>query len=102
MVGTDTPLLFMVPGLSLHQEMEVMVEAGLSPLQVIKSASYNPSRYFATEDQLGLIRENYIADLILLNSNPLEQINNSRDIFAVIKNGRYLDREHLDSLLQPK
>ena len=88
MAGTDTPLGFLIPGFSLHVELELLVESGLSELDAIKTATINPSKYFKMQDYLGLIKKNYIADLVLLNSNPLEDIKNTRQISAVIKNGK--------------
>jgi len=88
MAGTDTPLGFLIPGFSLHVELELLVESGLSELEAIKTATINPSKYFKMQDYLGLIKKNYIADLVLLNSNPLEDIKNTRQISAVIKNGK--------------
>tara|TARA_B100001175_G_scaffold269600_1_gene241425 strand:- start:4078 stop:4839 length:762 start_codon:yes stop_codon:yes gene_type:complete len=87
MAGTDTPLGFLIPGFSLHVELELLVESGLSELDAIKTATINPSKYFKMQDSLGQIKKNYIADLILLNSNPLDDIKNTLEISAVIKNG---------------
>ncbi len=87
MAGTDTPLGFLIPGFSLHTELELLVESGMSELDALKSATINPSRYFKMENDLGLIKEGYIADLILLNKNPLNNIKNTLDIYAVIKDG---------------
>ena len=91
MAGTDTPLGFLIPGFSLHVELELLVESGLSELDAIKTATINPSKYFKMQDYLGLIKKNYIADLVLLNSNPLENIKNTRQISAVIKNGKIFE-----------
>ena len=88
MAGTDTPLGFLIPGFSLHTELELLVESGMSELDAIKSATINPSRYFKMENHLGLIKKGYIADLILLNTNPLENIKNTLDISLVIKDGK--------------
>ena len=87
MAGTDTPLGFLIPGFSLHIELELLVESGMSELDALKSATINPSRYFKMENDLGLIKEGYVADLILLNKNPLNNIKNTLDIYAVIKDG---------------
>ena len=88
MAGTDTPLGFLIPGFSLHIELELLVESGMSELDAIKTATINPSRYFNMENYLGLIKEGYIADLILLNTNPLENIKNTLDISLVVKDGK--------------
>ena len=99
MAGTDTPIFFLTPGLSLHEELAVLVEAGLSPLEALKSATTNPAAYFNLEKELGKIAINNWADLVILNANPLEDINNTKEINAVIKQGKYFNREHLDGLL---
>ena len=76
-----------------------MSKAGFSNLDVIYSATFAPAKYFGMEDTLGSIKPNRIADLIILNKNPIENIDNTKDIWSVIKNGNYLDRSELDSLL---
>ena len=100
MAGTDTPIGFLVPGLSLHQEIHQLNEAGLSNLEALKTATINPSKYFNLQDSLGRIKNNYIADLIILDKNPLDDIRNTKSIKAVIKDGKYLDRKYLDSIVR--
>lgn len=102
MAGTDCPIFFLTPGRSLHEELSVLVKAGLSPLEAIKSATLNPARYFGLEDELGSIKENMWADLLILNQNPLEDINNSLSIEAVIREGKLHDRNALDAMLEFK
>ena len=99
MAGTDTPIGYLIPGRSLHIELEVMVESGFSNLEAIKSATVNPAKFFGLENKEGRIKNGYKADLVILNSNPLENIRNTQDISAVIKNGEFLSRELLDSLI---
>ena len=98
MAGTDTPLGYLTPGFSLHYELELMVESGLTELQALTTATLQPSKYFRMEDSLGLVKKDYIADLILLNENPLEEIARTKDIFAVIKDGNFIDKARLDQL----
>ncbi|MGB2312984.1 MAG: amidohydrolase family protein [Flavobacteriaceae bacterium] len=98
MAGTDTPLGYLTPGFSLHYELELMVESGLTELQALATATLQPAKYFRMEDSLGLVKKNYIADLILLNENPLEDIARTKDIFAVIKDGNFIDKARLDQL----
>ena len=99
MAGTDAPIFFLIPGLSLHDEIAMLSEAGLSNLEVIKSATYNPSKYFGMENELGSIKVGQIADLLILTKNPLDNIRNTKEIETVIKNGNILNRKYLDSLL---
>ncbi|NCF30350.1 MAG: amidohydrolase family protein [Bacteroidetes bacterium] len=98
MAGTDTPLGYLTPGFSLHYELELMVESGLTELQALTTATLQPAKYFRMEDSLGLVKKDYIADLILLNENPLEEIARTRDIYAVIKDGNFIDKARLDQL----
>ena len=99
MAGTDTPIGYLIPGRSLHIELEVLVESGFSNLEAIKSATVNPATFFGLEDKVGQIKSGHKADLVILNSNPLDMIRNTQDISAVIKNGHLLSRKSLDSLM---
>ena len=78
----------------------MLVKSGFTPLEAIESATYNPALYFNMEDQLGLIKEGYVADLIILSKNPLDNISNTKKIETVIKNGNLMNRGFLDSLLE--
>jgi len=100
MAGTDTPIYFLTPGLSLHKEIQILVKSGLSNIEALKSSTYNPSKYFGLQHKLGSIKEGQIADLVILSENPLKNIENTKSIEVVIKNGNYLNRKYLDSLLK--
>ena len=102
MAGTDTPIGYLIPGRSLHIELEVMVENGFSNLEAIRAATLNPATFFGLENKVGRIKNGYKADLVILNSNPLENIRNTQDISMVIKNGYLLSRKSLDSLMYKK
>jgi hypothetical protein len=99
MAGTDTPIGFLTPGLSLHEELNVLVASGLSPLEALQTATINPAKYFNMENELGTIKENNWADLLILDANPLDDINNTKSINGVIKQGKYYDRTELDKVL---
>lgn len=98
MAGTDAPIGFLTPGLSLHEELAMLVEAGLSPLEALRAATMTPAAFFGLEKQQGRIASGMKADMVLLNANPLTDIRNSMRINAVIRNGRYLNRDALDQL----
>jgi imidazolonepropionase-like amidohydrolase len=98
--GTDMGAVYVIPGFSIHDELQLMVEAGLSPLSVLQSATINPARFLGKEKELGTIEEGKLADLLLLEANPLENIKNTRRIAAVIVNGRYLPKESLQMMLE--
>jgi len=91
-IGTDTGNEFIFPGFSVHEEMQMMQFGGISPRDIIKMASWNAAKMFKVDDKLGSIEEGKLADMILLSSNPLEDIRNTRDIHMVIKNGRIQQR----------
>ena len=98
MAGTDTPIGYLIPGRSLHIELEVLVESGFSNLEAIKAATINPATFLGLEDKVGRIKIGHTADLVILNSNPLDKITNTQDISAVIKKGRLLPKKSLDSI----
>lgn len=87
--GTDTPIFISVPGYSLHSELELLVRAGLSPLEAIGSATVRPAEYFSLADEMGTIDVGKRADLVLLDADPLDDIANTRHISAVVSKGNY-------------
>jgi imidazolonepropionase-like amidohydrolase len=97
--GTDVGGAFLVPGFSMHDELAEMVQAGFTPLQALQAATLDAARFLGREKETGSIEKGKVADLVLLDSNPLENISNTRSIDAVVVNGRLLDRKALDSLL---
>lgn len=100
LAGTDTPNAFVFPGFSLHEEMELLVAVGLTPLEALQAATINPARFFDATDSLGTAEEGKLADLVLLEANPLEDISNTQAIAAVILDGELLQRHELDELLE--
>ncbi|HEY1872753.1 MAG TPA: amidohydrolase family protein, partial [Chitinophagaceae bacterium] len=100
LAGTDAPNPYVVHGFSLHNELEWYVDAGLPILAALQTATINPARFLNKENEMGTVSKNKFADLVILNSNPLTDIKNTRDIYAVIANGKHLDRKRLDFLLQ--
>jgi hypothetical protein len=100
LAGTDTPGPYCFPGFSLHDELARLVEAGLSPMEALQAATINPARYFDRLNELGTVQPGKMADLVLLEANPLQDIHNTKKIHAVIANGRFYDRAALDQLLQ--
>lgn len=100
LAGTDCPIFYLTPGLSLHGELEFLTKAGLSPMEILKSATLSPAQYFSMEDELGLIQEGMFADMLILDANPLEDIRNTQQINSVIRHGKLYGREALDRLLQ--
>jgi imidazolonepropionase-like amidohydrolase len=99
LLGTDSPQIFSVPGFSLHREMQVMVEAGLSPYRVLSSGTRRVSEYFGTEDTTGTVAVGKRADLLLLNGNPLDDLAGISDRAGVMVNGRWLPEEEIQRRL---
>jgi imidazolonepropionase-like amidohydrolase len=86
--GTDVGVPLQVPGFSLHDELSLLVKAGLSEMEVLQAATRNPARAFNLTDQ-GTIETGMRADLLLLDANPLENIGNTRKIRMVVARGRH-------------
>jgi imidazolonepropionase-like amidohydrolase len=99
LAGTDAPLRTSPPGFGLHEELRLLVSAGLTPMQALRAATVEPARYFAATDSLGTIERGKLADLVLLDADPLADIGNTRRIAAVVANGRVLDAPALRTLL---
>ena len=98
--GSDFPAPLVIPGIDLHEELAKFVdEMGMSPLEALRSATLHPAEFFGIADSLGTIAPGKLADLVLLDANPLDNIRNTRRINAVFANGRLLDRAALDELL---
>lgn len=101
MTGTDAPLRNSPPGFGLLEEMTLLARGGLSAFEVLRAATLEPARYLSATDSLGTIEPGKLADLVLLDANPLVDINNVRRINAVIANGRVFtgaDRRRLLSV----
>ena len=98
MAGTDCPIFFLTPGHSLHIELQRLVESGLQPIDALAAATSQPAKYFGMQDSLGYIDEGMIADLILLDANPLESIQNTLKINTLVKDGKIYTRQDLDAL----
>ncbi len=97
--GTDMGNPYSFAGFSLHDEMELLVEAGLTPMQSLQTATRNAAEFMGRLDTLGTVEQGKIADLVLLRANPLTDIRNTTEIEAVIFNGELLDRNRLDEML---
>lgn len=100
LAGTDTGDAYVVPGFALHDELVLLVDAGLSPAEALAAATVQPARYFGLEDTQGTVERGKTANLLLLEGNPLDDIRNTRRIAAVVQKGSLLDRKCLDGLLE--
>ncbi len=99
LVGTDTPNPFVVPGYSVHEELENFVEAGYTPEQALAAATREAARFFGELEAWGTVEKGKRADLLLLEANPLEDIGNARRLAGVMVRGRWLPKDELQGLL---
>ena len=95
LAGSDSLDPYVFPGDSLHRELELLVEAGLTSAEALRTATSNPAEFFGEQSELGTIAKGKRADLVLLDANPLEDIRNTRKVFAVIQNGRYMTAQEI-------
>jgi imidazolonepropionase-like amidohydrolase len=91
LTGTDAPLRNSPPGFGLHEELSLLSRGGMSNIDVIRAATIEPARYFGMRDSIGTIAPGQVADLVLLDANPLVDIGNVRRIRAVVADGRLID-----------
>jgi imidazolonepropionase-like amidohydrolase len=99
LAGTDAPAGYdLVPGTSIHRELQLLVRAGLTPLEALQTATLNPALYFGKTAEWGTVAPGKVADLVLLSRNPLLDIRNTLSVAAVVADGRYYSARQLDSL----
>lgn len=99
MAGTDTGDTMVFPGFSLHDELALLVEAGLSPMDALRAATTTPAEYLRRRADFGGLSKGKLADIVLLDADPVAAIGNTRRIAFVIQNGRVSDRAALDKIL---
>ena len=99
LAATDALVWYVFPGFSLHDELELFVKAGLSPMEALQTATRNPAIYLGLIDMVGTVEKWKKADLVLLEASPLENISNTRRISAVIVGGRLIPKVSLDKML---
>jgi imidazolonepropionase-like amidohydrolase len=95
LAGTDTA----IPGFGLHDELMLLVRAGLTPMEALQAATLNPAKFLGKLQDQGTVEKGKLADLVLLEANPLEDIRNTQKVNGVVANGRLLDKKALDGLL---
>jgi hypothetical protein len=99
LAGTDTGDPYTVPGATLQDELVELVRAGLTPREALASATVAPARWLGWRATMGAVEKGKVADAVLLDANPLENIANVRKISAVFARGRYYSRKDLDGIL---
>jgi hypothetical protein len=96
LAGSDAPAgRFNFPGFSLHEELQLLVKVGLTSMEALQTATLSPARFLGLEKDLGTIEAGKVADLVLLNANPLTDIRNTQQIEAVVLGGRLMARTDL-------
>jgi imidazolonepropionase-like amidohydrolase len=99
--GTDTPAgVDVIPGASLHHELQRFVDAGFTPLQALQTATINPARFLGITKDFGAVAPGKIADLTLLDADPTESIANTRKVAGVVLNGRYFESDQLYKIVE--
>jgi imidazolonepropionase-like amidohydrolase len=99
LAGTDTPNPYTYPGFSLPEELQLLVVAGFSPMEALELATRRATEFLGVDRDLGTVEPGKIANLVLLDANPLTDIGNTKKVRAVFIRGRMLDRAKLDGLL---
>lgn len=99
LAGTDALNPYAFPGFSLHDELELLVKAGLKPMDALQAATLNAARFMNRENDLGTVAPGKLADLVLLEANPLDDIRHTRGIHAVVYGGRLFSKNDLDAML---
>ena len=97
LLGSDAPQVFNVPGFSLHRELELMVAAGLTPFEALRAGTASAARFLGLKT--GVIETGYEADLVMLDSNPLEDISSTRRVHGVMLRGAWFSRADIEAML---
>ena len=98
LLGADAPQVYNVPGFASHHELKYMVDAGLSPFEALQTATINVGKFYRSP--IGMVKEGYFPDLVLLNKNPLENIQHTTTIEGVILNGKWLSKQWINETLK--
>jgi imidazolonepropionase-like amidohydrolase len=99
LAGTDAMDGDVLPGLSLHQELALLVASGLTPIEALQAATRNPARFLGQSDSRGTVEQGKMADLVLLDANPWQDISNTRKIHAVVLGGKLITQAQRREML---
>lgn len=99
LLGSDAPQVFNVPGFSIHHEMAEMVNAGLTPYEVLRSGTINPAVFFGQEGQFGTLVQGASADMILVSANPLASVANLKNPIGLMRAGVWLSQREIEEKL---
>lgn len=99
-MSSDSPQVFNVPSFSVHNEIRAMQNAGLSNFEILKSGNVNVARYFEQEGHFGKIQEGMSADFVMVNGNPLEDMENLKNVEGVMLRGQWIPEERIKKELE--
>jgi imidazolonepropionase-like amidohydrolase len=100
LLGSDAPQVFDVPGFSIHHELQYIVAAGLTPYQALRTGTINVASFFNRSNDMGIIKKGAVADLVLLNGNPLKDIRQTTKIEGVMLGSKWLSKSYIDKTLK--
>jgi imidazolonepropionase-like amidohydrolase len=100
LAGTDYGGMWVIPGMSLHQEFDLLERAGLSPLTILQMTTLRPAQFLRREATMGTVEPGKDANLVLLDRNPVESAQNLHGIYAVVRGGRLYAKGFLEDLKQ--
>ena len=99
LAGTDITATYLLPGFSLHDELVLLTQAGLTSIEALQAATSNAAEFLGLNEEIGTVEVGKTADLVLIDGDPIEDISNTQRIHAVIMNGKLYGREQLDEIL---
>ncbi|NJO03239.1 MAG: amidohydrolase family protein [Bacteroidia bacterium] len=99
LLGSDAPQVFDVPGFSLHHELKYLVDSGITPYEALRTGTVNVARFYQRDD-IGVVKKGAVADLVLLNGNPLTDINQSKNIEGVMVANQWLPKTYIEAALK--
>lgn len=100
LLGSDAPQLFNVPGFSIQHEIDGMLRAGLTPLEILQAGTINPAKFFEALDEYGQVKEGLSADLILLNDNPIKDLTTLQKNEGIFIKGQWLSKQTIAEKLK--
>ena len=99
LAGSDYGGGWVIPGVSLHQEFDLLEKCGLSPLKVLQMTTINGSEFLGIEKTSGSVETGKNANLVLLDGNPVESVQNLHRLAGVVRNGKYFSKDDLSSMM---
>jgi imidazolonepropionase-like amidohydrolase len=99
LMGSDAPQLFNVPGFSIHHEIDGMQRAGMSNLEIIRTGTVNPAKFFGMDKVFGKVKKGMDADLIITHENPLEELDALQNLYGVFRMGKWLPNQFIQEEL---